>query len=143
MHGIGFEMPLQEWFDVNIPKTKIAADYIYNCLQEEKSFSTKPTSKVVWLGSMPTVKEVVKSRKGKTWEQLNLKFHTKTKIHEITTDKVNGYWLLELLKKITPQQKAMSFREIKADYEQQAEDFELFWYSKPISGLLTHGLLVL
>lgn len=143
MHGIGFDMPLQVWFDVKIPKTKITADYIYNCLQEEKSFSTKPTSKVVWLGSMPIVKEVVKSKKGKTWEQLNLKFHTTAEVYEITTDKADGYWLLELLNKITPQQKAMSFKQLKADYELRAEDFELFWYSKPISGLIAHGLLVL
>lgn len=143
MHGIGFEMPLQDWFDVNIPKTKIASDYIFNCLQEEVSLSTKPTAKIVWLGTMPTIKELVKSKKGRTWEQLELSFHTKTEVYKFTMDKEKGCWLLRILDKLTPQQPAMSFKQVKSEYEIHFEDFELFWFSKPIRGLFKHGLLVL
>ena len=143
MHGIGFEMPLQDWFDVNIPKTKIASDYIFNCLQEEVSLSTKPTAKIVWLGTMPTIKELVKSKKGRTWEQLELSFHTKTEVYKFTMDKEKGCWLLRILDKLTPQQQAMSFKQVKSEYEIHFEDFELFWFSKPIRGLFKHGLLVL
>ena len=143
MHGIGFEMPLQDWFDVNIPKTKIASDYIFNCLQEEVSLSTKPTAKIVWLGAMPTIRELVKSKKSRTWEQLELSFHTKTEVYKFTIDKEKGYWLLSILDKLTPQQQAMSFKQVKSEYEIHFEDFELFWFSKPIRGLFKHGLLVL
>jgi hypothetical protein len=31
--------------------------------------------------------------------------------------------------------KTYSFQEIKADFETNLEDFELFWYSKPINTL--------
>ena len=39
--------------------------------------------------------------------------------------------------------KIYTFQEIKADFEMKLEDFELFWYSKPIKTLREFGLLVL
>ncbi|MCP4120280.1 MAG: radical SAM protein, partial [Bacteroidetes bacterium] len=32
MHSIGFDIPLQEWFNTDIPTTDIQSDYIENCL---------------------------------------------------------------------------------------------------------------
>ena len=34
MHGACFDLPLQKWFDFKIPKTIIAADYIYKAVNE-------------------------------------------------------------------------------------------------------------
>lgn len=34
MHDNGFDIPLQEWFDVEIPTTTIAPNYLENCLNE-------------------------------------------------------------------------------------------------------------
>ncbi|WP_419210901.1 B12-binding domain-containing radical SAM protein [Maribacter sp. X9] len=143
MHGIGFDMALQDWFDIKIPKTTIKPDYIYQCLQQEISFSTKPTAKVVWLGTSPTVIERIKTKKGTTWQQLELQFHTKTDAYQFTTDKENGQWLLDILKKATPDKKALTFKQVQTDFENDFEDFELFWYSKSVRGLREHGLLVL
>ncbi|MFT4684507.1 MAG: hypothetical protein ACI863_001111, partial [Flavobacteriales bacterium] len=39
--------------------------------------------------------------------------------------------------------KPKSFGHLKTDFEKQFEDFELFWYSKPIHVLRAHSLLVL
>jgi hypothetical protein len=36
MHGIGFDLPLSEWFDFKIPRTKISPDYIAQCLENEQ-----------------------------------------------------------------------------------------------------------
>lgn len=143
MHGIGFDMALQEWFDIKIPEPKILPDYIYNCLQEEVSFSTKPNAKVIWLGTAPTVKELIKTKKGRTWEELALRFYTKTEEYRITTDKEEGLWLLDLLQKSSPLNTPMTFKQIQSDFECRFEDFELFWYSKAVRGLKEHGLLVL
>ncbi|SNR70434.1 Radical SAM superfamily enzyme YgiQ, UPF0313 family [Maribacter sedimenticola] len=142
MHGIGFDMPLQEWFDVELPVTTIQPDFIYNCLQEDTVFKTRPTARIVWLGSSPICTQTVKSKKGKTWEMLTLKFHTKTNVFEITVDRVHGHWLYDLLNRITPQHPAMTFKQVQADFELQSSDFELFWYSKPIRKLFAQGLLV-
>lgn len=143
MHGIGFDMSLQEWFDFKIPTSTIAPDYIYNCLEQELVLNTKPTAKVAWIGQMPMTSERVKKKKGMTWQQMELSFHTKVNKYEITVDKDKGEWLLSSLEKLKPANKLISYGQLKKDYESQLQDFELFWYSKQISGLREHGLLIL
>ena len=143
MHGIGFDMSLQEWFDFKIPTSTISPDYIYNCLEKELLLNTKSTAKVAWIGPMPMTNERVKKKKGMTWQQLELSFHTKADLYEITVDKDKGQWLLSSLEKLKPENKPLSYGQLKKDYESQLEDFELFWYSKQVVGLREHGLLVL
>ncbi|WP_324028294.1 B12-binding domain-containing radical SAM protein [Maribacter sp. BPC-D8] len=143
MHGIGFDMSLQEWFDFKIPPSAISADYIYNCLQQEHLLSTKSTAKIAWIGPMPITAQRDKKKKGMTWQQLELGFHTKTDMYEITVDKDKGEWLLSTLEQLKPENKPVSYGQLKKDYESRLEDFELFWYSKQVTGLRDHGLLVL
>ena len=45
MHGINFELPLQDWFDFKIPRTTIHPDYIHDSLLEDDNFSFKANSK--------------------------------------------------------------------------------------------------
>ena len=66
MHGIGFDLSLQDWFEFEIPETAIHPDFIYNCLEQEQPFNIKPTAKLVWLGSLPLVTEFSKTKKGIT-----------------------------------------------------------------------------
>tara|TARA_R110002051_G_scaffold137970_3_gene210715 strand:- start:4573 stop:6753 length:2181 start_codon:yes stop_codon:yes gene_type:complete len=143
MHGIGFDMTLQEWFDFKIPSTTIAPDYLYNCLQQDLLLNIKTSAKIVWLGLQPEAKERIKKKKGITWEQLELCFHTTTDIYSATVDKEKGEWLIANLEKMKPQNKPITFGQLKSDFEMQFNDFELFWYSKQIVGLREHGLLVL
>ena len=144
MHGICFDYELQDWFDFKIPKTKIDPDFIFNALEEANDFSTKPNAKVVWLGGKPSVEHFTKSKKGQTWEMLTRIFHDKKESFTIQTNKNEGEWLVEILKKITvSNSKNYTFQEVKTDFETQFEDFELFWYSKPINTLREFGLLVL
>jgi len=143
MHGIGFELPLQEWFNFEIPGTNIQADFIYNCLEQEAVFNIKPTAKIVWLGTLPLVTEFSKTKKGTTKNFLEFTFHYTADSYQITTEKDKGLWLFEVLEELTPQHKPQSFKQLKSNFETQFEDFELFWYSKPIHVLRAHGLLVL
>nr|WP_315256821.1 B12-binding domain-containing radical SAM protein [uncultured Flavobacterium sp.] len=144
MHGICFDYELQEWFDFKIPKTKIGADFIFEALQEETNFNTKPTAKIVWLGGKPSIETFTKSKKGNSWEMMTLTFHDKKESFTIQTNKTEGEWLVEMIQKISVSNtKTYSFQEVKIDFEIQLEDFELFWYSKPINTLREFGLLVL
>ncbi|WP_445954937.1 B12-binding domain-containing radical SAM protein [Yeosuana sp.] len=144
MHGIGFELPLQDWFEFNIPKTQIKPDYIYKCLETTIDFNIKPTVKVVWLGNKPTITSQTKTKKGLTKEVLTLTFHNKTDSFQISLEKPFGLWLLTILERLTPiHKKQRSFAELKTDFETQFEDFELFWFSKPILKLRDSGLLFL
>ncbi|EIA08225.1 B12-binding domain-containing radical SAM protein [Flavobacterium frigoris] len=144
MHGICFDYSLQEWFDFKIPKTKIPEDFIFNALQEPEDFKIKSTAKIVWLGGKPFVEEFTKSKKGNSWKMMSLTFHDKKESFSIQTNKAEGEWLTEILQKVSVSNaKIYTLQEIKTDFEKQQEDFELFWYSKPVNSLREYGLLVL
>jgi hypothetical protein len=144
MHGICFDYELQEWFDFKIPKTKIHPDFIANALETEEEFKIKPTAKIVWLGGKPHVEYFTKSKKGNSWEMMTLTFHDKKESFTIQTGKKEGEWLVQILEKISvSKSKIYSYQEIKSDFETSLEDFELFWYSKPVNTLREFGLLVL
>ena len=148
MHGICFDYELQEWFDFKIPKTKIHPDFIANALEEEEDCfvprNAKPTAKIIWLGGKPFVEHFTKSKKGNSWAMMTLTFHDKKESFTIQTGKNQGEWLVEMLEKISvSNSKIYSFQEIKSDFETHLEDFELFWYSKPVNTLREYGLLVL
>ncbi len=148
MHGICFEYPLQEWFDFKIPRTKIPKNYIKNALLEDDDnsvsrFMLKPTAKVVWLGKKPLVSYSSTTKKGQTFQTANLTFHDKKETFSLKLNQAQGIWLVEMLDKIsTKKQKTYTFQEIKTDFEAAGfEDFELFFYNKPVNVLRDYGLL--
>lgn len=144
MHGIGFELSLQEWFDFKIPKTRIKRDFIESCLETENYFNIKSTAQLIWLGGTPLVNEIKKTKKGETRCLLQLTFYTKTETIEVSMEKEKGEWFLTILEKLSPSnEKSYSFSQLKTDFELLFEDFELYWYSKPINVLRENGLLVL
>jgi hypothetical protein len=145
MHGICFDYPLQDWFEFKIPKTTIPKDLIYNMLQEPEEFYTKPTAKIVWIGGKPLVDYYIKSKKGNSWEMATMTFHDKKQSFIIQVNAAEAKWLIGILDKISvAHHKVITFQEIKSDFENTGlEDFELFWYSKPIKRLRQSGLLVL
>lgn len=144
MHGIGFEMPLQEWFDFKIPKTQIKTGLIQSYLGSEPNFMIQPSAKILWLGGMPLIDEQLKTKRGIIRHQLKMTFHDTTETFQIIMEKEMGEWLLQVLVQLRPyQEKQTSFAQLKSDFETYFEDFELFWFSKPIRILKDHGLLVL
>ena len=144
MHGICFDYKLQDWFDFKIPRTTIASNFIDLALNSQENFNVKPTAKIVWLGGKPSVETFTKSKKGNTWEMMNLHFHNKRETFSIQTNKAEGEWLVRILDGISAtNDKTLTFQEIKADFETNIEHFELFWYSKPVHTLREFGLLVL
>lgn len=143
MHGICFDYDLQDWFDFKIPKTKIPSDFIYNCLEKEQNFSVKPNAKIVWIGGTPQTEIFTKSKKGNSWEMMKLTFHNKTQTFDISVNAEEGKWLVDTLEKISVYTDSkLTFAQLKSDFEQQFDDFELFWFSKPIQVLRSTSLLV-
>jgi hypothetical protein len=52
--------------------------------------------------------------------------------------------LVKTLEKISVySENKMTFSQLKADFENHFEDFELFWFSKPIQALKNSGLIAL
>jgi hypothetical protein len=144
MHGICFDYDLQEWFDFKIPKTKIPPDFIYNCLEKPQNFNTKPNAKIIWLGGTPQVELFTKSKKGFSWEMMKLTFHNKTQTFDISVNAEEGKWLAAILDQVSVHtENKFTFAQLKSDFENHFEDFELFWYSRPINSLLKTHLLIL
>ena len=144
MHGIGFEIPMQDWFDFEIPETTIDPDFINNNLATETVFNTKPTAKIIWIGNTPLVSEFTKTKKGQSKQMLQLAFHTKTDCIELVLEKETGEWLLDTLETLIPtSEKQTSYKKLKTDFEIHFDDFEIFWYSKPVQKIKELGLLVL
>jgi radical SAM superfamily enzyme YgiQ (UPF0313 family) len=141
MHGIGFDSPLQDWFEFKIPRTKIQKNYIENALSEDDDFMVKPSSKIVWLGKKPAM-EISTTKKG---EIATLTFHDKKETFSIKVNKIHGDWLVDILPLISPKNaKVYTFQEVKKHFETFGlDDFELFWYSKSVNTLRDYGLLVL
>jgi len=144
MHGVGFDVNLQDWFEFEIPPTTIQSYFIDDCLTSEENLTTKPSAKIVWLGGEPLAASIKKTKRGKIIEILHLAFHTNTTFLEISVEKEKGEWLLAMLEQISVQEgKSKTFTQLKENFEQSFENFELFWYSKPIKKLRNYGLLVL
>ena len=144
MHGICFDYPLQDWFEFKIPSTTIPDDFIFNALTEDADLSIKPNLKVVWIGGEPQVSDFVKTKKGNSWEMKEFKFHDKKETYSIQMNREEGDWLLETLNKVSiSNSKIYTLQELKSDFELNFENFELFWFSKPMMTLRNYGLLMI
>ncbi|MFZ4105526.1 B12-binding domain-containing radical SAM protein [Flavobacterium sp.] len=144
MHGICLDYPLKDWFDFKIPKTKIAPNYIVKCLEKELDFNIKPSAKIIWIGSKPSIKTFIKSKKGQSWQMMELTFQTKISSFQISLEEDNGKWLLEILELLSAHnENSYTFNILKSNFEAHFEDFELFWHSKSIVLLRQYGLLIL
>lgn len=144
MHGICFDYELQEWFDFKIPDTTVSPDFINDALANEVNFTTKPSAKIVWIGGKPITKLLTKSKKGNTWEMMQLTFHNKQNTIEITVDKDKGAWLVKTIDEISVSNEGIkTYAQIKIDFEMYFDDFELFWFSKPLQQLKNKALLTL
>lgn len=144
MHGAGFDLPLQQWFDFKIPHTQITPDFIYKSIHQETEVKVKASAKLIWLGTLPWVEDMSKAKKGKAYSSLRLTFHTREDVHQIILDKEIGEWLMEKWEAMSPfNDTLISFDHFRKNYESQFGDFEKFWLSKQANTLKELGLLVI
>lgn len=143
MHGINFEMLLQDWFDFKIPPTTIHPDYIHDCLLDEDDFTFKGNSKIIFISQNPVAEDFIKTKKGNSRNITQLTFHLKTNIVKIELDQKKAYWLLKMMQEnsIAKPQK-ITLQYLKNNFEENFEDFELFWFSKPLKQLRENGIIL-
>ncbi len=144
MHGTGFELPLQEWFEFKIPKTTISPDYITKCVKSSDRLSAKPTAKIIWIGDLPKIIYHSKTKQGQVKQIVEMEFSNEFEDFVISLEKETGEWLLNLLEKTSLfNLSEYLYQSAKSDFESKFNDFDLFWLSKPISKLRENGLLLL
>jgi hypothetical protein len=143
MHGVNFELPLQEWFDFKIPGTTIHPDYIHDCLLEEEDFKFKGNSKVIFLTKNVIAENRVKTKKKYVYPYTKITIHLKTNIISIDLEQEKAEWLIKMFEEnSTDQSKKITLQQLKEKFEENFEDFELFWFSKPIQQLKENGVIL-
>ncbi|MDN3693030.1 B12-binding domain-containing radical SAM protein [Chryseobacterium tructae] len=143
MHGINFELPLQEWFDFKIPRTTIHPDYIHDSLLEDEDFKFKANSKVVFLTKNVIAENRVKNKKKYSGTYTLLTFHLKTNIVKVEMEQDKAEWLMTILEEHSiDNQKKPTAQQLKTQFEENFEDFELFWFSKPMQQLKENGVIL-
>ena len=145
MHGIGFELPLQQWFDFKVPKTIIPKTYIERSIDISDDKEIKPTSKLIWLGGEVQKRLYSKNKKGKTQPMIELSIASKKEDVRINVKEDLGIWLFEQLKGMEVQKKqVMTYEVFKTRYESVSiGDFKIFWSSFTLAQLRDNGLYVI
>lgn len=145
MHGIGFEMPLQQWFDFIVPNTAVPYDFIENSIIQPDTRSTKENAHVVWLGNKPSISFYEKKKKGKKHTLARLQFENKSKPLAIHTMVEDAEWLHTLLPSLSPAAKRrISLNEISSAYQvERGADFQVMARSQAWLALRKAGLLVI
>ncbi|MBW7674582.1 B12-binding domain-containing radical SAM protein [Chryseobacterium chendengshani] len=143
MHGINLELPLQDWFDFRIPKTSIHPDYIHDSLLEDDQFIFKPNSKIIFPGKNVIAENYIKTKKQNSWPYTRITFHLKTNIVNVEFAKEKAEWLIKIIQENTFENpKRITLQHLKTDFESNFEDFELFWFSKPMQQLKENGVIL-
>jgi len=143
MHGVNFEMSLQEWFDFKIPRTNIHPDYIHDCLLEENEFVFKGNSKIVFLTKNVIAENRIKNKKKYSGAYTLLTFHLKTNIVTVELEQEKAEWLMKILEEHAIENlKKPKVQQLKNNFEENFEDFELFWFSKPMQQLKENGVIL-
>jgi len=141
MHGQCFDFDLQEWFDFKIPKSTVHPDFIYNAITNKQvDFKINGNKKLLWLGATLAGQPIVKNKKGKVFENLEIEIQGVDVYEKIVFDKLQGEWLIA---KINNKQ-LTNLADFKNQFiaETGTSDFELFWYAKPMLKLKETGLLL-
>ncbi|MCF8277162.1 MAG: radical SAM protein [Flavobacteriales bacterium] len=134
MHGVGFGLPLQEWFEHKVPKASLKPDMIEGYLAQPDERILKQTSSVIWLSGPAAYDE----------NEGVLTIDTNRETIQLECDEPEGLWLESVLSELTPSGEPWSFSRLKEDFEDFGmEDFELFWEDGLMLELREIGLLVL
>ena len=143
MHGINFDLSLQDWFDFKIPKTTIHPDHIHDSLLEEEDFKFKGNSKVIFLTKNVIAENLIKTKKKYTYPYTKITVHLKTTVLSIDLEREQAEWLMKMFEENpTENQKKITLQQLKINFEENLEDFELFWFSKPIQQLKENGVIL-
>jgi hypothetical protein len=141
MQGQCLDHPLSSWFDFSIPNTKVAPNFIADVLNEESLTQYPANAHVMFCGTIPSLTIEVQSKKGRQRELAILQFETAQGSKRISLPEPQGRWLFEQLP--AWQEQPILFATLQAAYEAQGwDDFDLFWYNKPMATIHEVGLWV-
>ena len=143
MHGIGFDLPLQEWFDFKIPRTLVPSTYIQRALNDNSTPVFKPTTKIYWIGPTPIITKFTSNKKGKLIQKMNFLFSTLQEDFSVTFNQKEGVLIKTWLEQIKATKK-LTITQLESDLEMnQLGSLQLFMSNQNFAMLRDIGLLIL
>src|SRR5574343_786389 len=142
MHGIALDTPVHKWFESKQPRTSVAPDFIQSQL-ELWTDTPADTSRCYFTGCIPQFETIQKSKKGQTWELMELYFDTPGGTVQCRVSVHEGKWFLQILEqlKLPEWEQGMKLAQLHSSYEAAGlPDFDLFWFNKPVNTLYKAGL---
>lgn len=135
MHGVGFDIPLKNWFDFKVPITGIPKKYIQQQIENAAPQTYKDQSRILWIGAQPELMEVEEGF-------CELIFSGKKEDFALELPLELGEWVCWLLAKVSYTEELNTLKPIRENYEAELGDFEELVESEVWEILREHGLLV-
>lgn len=135
MHGVGFDIPLKNWFDFKVPVTGIPKKYIQQQIENAAPQTYKDQSRILWIGAQP---EMMEAEEG----FCELIFSGKKEDFALELPLELGEWVCWLLAKVSYTEELNTLKSIRENYEMELGDFEELVESEVWEILREHGLLV-
>lgn len=136
MHGVCFDVPLQEWFDPKVPETTVPNDFIANVINEASNLNYKDHQRMIWIGEQPAIE--IFEEEGFS----ELTFSGKKEDFLVELPLELGVWISELLAAVSYRAKLKTIRYVRESYEQELGDFQELVESEVWDILKENGLLV-
>ncbi|MBS4073361.1 MAG: radical SAM protein [Algoriphagus sp.] len=135
MHGVGFDIPLKNWFDFKVPATTISKKYIQQQIEHAPPQAYKDQNRILWIGAQP---ELMEAEEG----FCELIFSGKKEDFALELPFELGEWVFWLLSTVSYTEDLNTLKPIREHYEAELGDFEELVESEVWEILREHGLLV-
>jgi len=145
MHGIGTDLPVNAWFDFQVPAISIKRNYVKQGINEAPAFdSERLRSRILWLENKPHYLKCDPTKTGKQVNKSTFICYTRKGSFTVFINPDRGEWLSQIFDAFCmPGSKAMLLEELKQDYEKHfSAPFESFLISKEWKMLRKKGLLL-
>ncbi|MCX6269390.1 MAG: B12-binding domain-containing radical SAM protein [Bacteroidetes bacterium] len=143
MHDIGFELPLQEWFDFRIPRTTVPGDFIRKIVSQPLREKPAPHARAIWLGGIPEITFLSRQKKGRSIPSALLTIQTHQKQVTIQTGEQTGKWLMDVFPHLIPgSHEPLTFMQLESWNPAAAPPgLENIWDGPVMKALRENGLL--
>ncbi|WP_372774569.1 radical SAM protein [Mangrovibacterium sp.] len=145
MHDIGFDMPLQDWFDFKVPRTTVSPNFIREAIDSQEFEIPSQSANIYWLGGHASAKYFTKTKKNRSFEMAELTFSNRKNEVVVQLKQNEGKWLVEEIPGLSVgNSNPKTFGQLKTDFEEQTGgDFILFWNSPSLKILRENGFIML
>ncbi|MFR1234734.1 MAG: B12-binding domain-containing radical SAM protein [Barnesiella sp.] len=145
MRGTGFDVPLQKWFDIPVPRTQIPPRLIERFLEGDVQDDSKNENKrLLWMYPYPEIRLVERKKKGKVFLSCEILLIDKKVEERFYLEKEWGKWLeKEIPYWMLSEDIPHTFGDMKRNFESFFPDeFERF-LSTPLWKTIRRSYLVL